>query len=122
MTTRSGSRRSKSSRRVSSETAVPLKRRRPHSPDAAERGALYSRWFWPSFAMPGTAYLLLFFLFPFYVILAVTFGTVDPILRQPVPAWNPLHWSFGVVSYTFSNITHSDGLYQAPFVHTFVFA
>ena len=71
--------------------------------------------------MPGTAYLLLFFLFPFYVILAVTFGTVDPILRQPVPAWNPLHWSFGVVSYTFSNITHSDGLYQAPFVHTFVF-
>jgi spermidine/putrescine transport system permease protein len=73
------------------------------------------------FATPGTVYLLVFFLFPFYVILAVTFGTVDPILRQPVPAWNPLEWSGSVLGFTFSNITHSDGLYQAPFVHTILF-
>jgi ABC-type spermidine/putrescine transport system permease subunit I len=107
---------------VSSETALPLKRRRTdRSRSAAERGALYPRWFWPSFALPGTVYLALFFLFPFYVVLAVTFGTVDPILRQPVPAWNPLHWDASILTFTFSNITHSDGLYQAPFVHTFVF-
>ena len=55
------------------------------------------------------------------MVLAITFGGVDPILRQPVPAWNPLTWNTGVLSFTFSNITHSDGLYQAAFVHTFVF-
>ena len=88
---------------------------------AAERGAWYPRWFWPSFAAPGTIYLLLFFLFPFYVILAVTFGSVDPILRQPVPAWNPLDWSGSIIGFTFSNISHSDGLYQAAFVHTFLY-
>ena len=71
--------------------------------------------------MPATLFLLVFFLFPFYVVLAITFGGVDPILRQPVPAWNPLTWHTGVLSFTFSNITHSDGLYQAAFVHTFLF-
>ena len=106
---------------MSSGTTASLKRRRIATSAAAERGALYPRWFWPSFALPGTAYLLLFFLLPFYVILAITFGSVDPILRQPVPAWNPLHWSSSILTFTFSNITHSDGLYQAAFVHTFVF-
>jgi ABC-type spermidine/putrescine transport system permease subunit I len=105
---------------VSSEGTLSVKRRRPTSA-AAERGAWYPRWFWPTFAAPGTIYLLLFFLFPFYVVLAVTFGSVDPILRQPVPAWNPLHWSSSIIAFTFSNISHSDGLYQAAFVHTFLF-
>jgi spermidine/putrescine transport system permease protein len=88
---------------------------------AGERGPWFPRWFWPSFSAPATIFLLVFFLFPFYVVLAITFGGVDPILRQPVPAWNPLTWHTGVLSFTFSNITHSDGLYQAAFVHTFIF-
>src|SRR5213078_5196342 len=111
---RSGSRRSKSSRRVSSETALPLKQRRAdRRRSSGERGALYPRWFWPSFALPGSAYLALFFLFPFYVVLAVTFGSVDPILRQPVPAWNPATWDPAILRFTLSNIVHTDGLYEA---------
>jgi len=88
---------------------------------AADRGAWSPRWFWPSFASPATIYLLIFFVFPFYVVVAITFGTVDPILRQPVPAWNPATWSPNILQFTFSNIVHSDGLYDAAFIHTFIF-
>jgi putrescine transport system permease protein len=49
-------------------------------------------WFWAGFGLPGLVWLGLFFLVPFYVILAVAMGTVDPILRFPVPVWNPLDW------------------------------
>jgi len=53
------------------------------------------RWFWPSFAVPGAAWLLLLFLVPTYAVIAVAFGTVDPIFQTPVPIWNPLDWQFG---------------------------
>jgi spermidine/putrescine transport system permease protein len=88
---------------------------------AAERGAWSPRWFWPSFAAPASIYLLVFFVFPFYVVIAVTFGTVDPILREPVPAWNPTTWNTAVLNFTISNLTHTDGLYHEAFIHTFVF-
>jgi ABC-type spermidine/putrescine transport system permease subunit I len=77
--------------------------------------------YWPVLAAPTTSFLLLFFVLPFYVVLAVTFGSVDPILRQPVLAWNPTTWDPAIMSFTLSNIVHSDGLYQAAFIHTFVF-
>ncbi len=77
--------------------------------------------YWPALAAPSTVFLLLFFAFPFYVVIAVTFGSIDPILRQPVPAWNPTTWNPAILSFTLSNILHSDGLYEAAFVHTFVF-
>jgi ABC-type spermidine/putrescine transport system permease subunit I len=120
---RSGSKPSKSSRRVS-DASAPLSRRRRRSEEriaAAERGAWAPRWFWPTFAAPATIYLLVFFVFPFYVVLAVTFGGVDPILRLPVPAWNPSTWSPAVLQFTMSNIVHSDGLYYAAFINTFIF-
>jgi len=87
-----------------------------------EAGAAATRpWYWPGLAAPATVFLLLFFVFPFYVVLAVTFGSIDPILRQPVPAWNPATWNPAILSFTLSNIVHTDGLYEAAFVHTFVF-
>ena len=55
------------------------------------------RWFWPSFALPGAAWLVLLFLVPTYAVLAVAFGGVDPIFNNPVPAWNPLHWQFSTM-------------------------
>jgi ABC-type spermidine/putrescine transport system permease subunit I len=59
---------------------------------------LYRRWLWPGFAFPGVLWLVLLFLVPFYVVVAVAFGTVDPILGQPVPIWNPLEWNVGWIS------------------------
>jgi spermidine/putrescine transport system permease protein len=52
------------------------------------------RFLWPLFAFPGTVWLVLFFLIPFYAVLSVAFGTVDPIFQGPVPVWNPLDWHF----------------------------
>ena len=85
-----------------------------------EAGAAATRpRYWPALAAPATLFLLLFFAFPFYVVIGVAFGSIDPILRQPVPAWNPTAWNPAILSFTLSNIVHSDGLYEAAFVHTF---
>ena len=87
-----------------------------------EAGAAATRpRYWPALSAPSTVFLLLFFAFPFYVVVAVIFGSIDPILRQPVPAWNPTTWNPAILSFTLSNIVHSDGLYEAAFVHTFLF-
>ena len=56
---------------------------------------MYRRWLWPSFAFPGVLWLVLLFVVPFYAVLGVSLGTVDPILFQPVPIWNPLEWNVG---------------------------
>jgi spermidine/putrescine transport system permease protein len=56
---------------------------------------VYRRWLWPGFAFPGVVWLIVLFLVPFYAVVAVAFGTVDPVLLQPVPVWNPLEWNVG---------------------------
>jgi ABC-type spermidine/putrescine transport system permease subunit I len=56
---------------------------------------VYRRWLWPGFAFPGILWLVVLFLVPFYAVVAVAFGTVDPILAGPVPLWNPLDWNVG---------------------------
>jgi spermidine/putrescine transport system permease protein len=81
----------------------------------------YPRWFWPSFAAPGMLYLLVLFVLPFYVILSVAFGSLDPIFQTPVLVWNPLKWDLGILSFTISNITHTDGIYHAAFIRTFLY-
>jgi ABC-type spermidine/putrescine transport system permease subunit I len=59
---------------------------------------LYRRWLWPGFAFPGVLWLILLFAVPFYAVVAVAFGSVDPVLLQPVPLWNPLEWNVGWIS------------------------
>lgn len=36
--------------------------------------------------------MLLLFVVPFYAVLAVAMGRIDPIVLRPVPEWNPLRW------------------------------
>ena len=50
--------------------------------------------------MPGVAWLIAFFVLSVYAVMAVAFGTVDPILRTSVPEWNPLSWNFTAMSGT----------------------
>jgi len=103
------------------DSSVTVRTGRTRGAARSDGAGWMPRGFWPSFTLPGTVYLLVLFVFPFYVVLAITFGGVDPILRQPVPAWNPFTWNPAILSFTFSNITHSDGLYHDAFIHTFVF-
>jgi len=54
---------------------------------------VYPKWLWPVFAVPGVVWLILLFLVPFYAVIGVAFGGVDPIFLNAVPTWNPLEWN-----------------------------
>jgi spermidine/putrescine transport system permease protein len=80
----------------SSEALEPTKaeRRRAERAAANQTGIWYPRGYWTRFATPGTLWMLLFFVVPFYVIVSVAFGTVDPVFRSPLPVYQPWWWSF----------------------------
>lgn len=79
-----------------------------------------TRFLWPSLAIPGTAWLVLLFLVPFYGIMAVAFSSQLNILGQPIPAWNPLEWNFTVMGDVISQSV--SGFYRPAWEHTFVYA
>jgi spermidine/putrescine transport system permease protein len=81
----------------------------------------YPRWFWPVAALPGVAWLMVFFLVPFYAILAVAMGRVDPIFQTPRPAWNPLDWDTTAFSFVFDGLFEGGGTFQTVFVRTIVY-
>jgi spermidine/putrescine transport system permease protein len=86
------------------------------------------RWYWPAFAAPGIAWLLVLFVTPFYAVVAVAMGGLDPILGQPVPAWWPGAWDPSTLrQVTESLLGHPPPLFpnlQPVFVRTvaYVFA
>jgi spermidine/putrescine transport system permease protein len=77
------------------------------------------RGFWPALAAPGIVWLLLLFVVPFYAVLAVSFGTVDPIFRSAVPRWNPLDWNRTAYRVVWDGIV--GGQFEGPFVRTLVY-
>jgi spermidine/putrescine transport system permease protein len=85
------------------------------------RGGWLPRWFWPSFAGPATAWLLVLFVIPFYVLLAVAFGRLDRIFLTPVPVYQPLHWDPSALSSVMHQTFTSGSIYQSAFAHTFVY-
>jgi spermidine/putrescine transport system permease protein len=54
--------------------------------------------------VPGVFWLLLLFLTPFYAILAVAMGRLDPIFNQAEPVWNPLEWDPSAFSGVFEDV------------------
>ena len=72
---------------------------------------------WPALALPGTAWLVIFFVVPFYAIAAVAFGATDPLFGSPVPVWNPLQWQFGDLSRVLHRAVTGD--LRPVFVRTF---
>jgi spermidine/putrescine transport system permease protein len=78
------------------------------------------RLFWPAFALPGVLWLVLLFLVPTYAVLAVAFGTVDPIFSNPVPVWNPLHWQFDTMREVLRQLRPGQPFWIV-FVRTFVY-
>jgi spermidine/putrescine transport system permease protein len=81
---------------------------------------LRAKLLWPSFALPGAVWLVLLFLVPTYAVLAVAFGTVDPIFSNPVPVWNPLHWQFGTMRDVLRQLRPGEPFWTV-FVRTFVY-
>jgi spermidine/putrescine transport system permease protein len=64
-------------------------------------------------------WLLVLFVVPFYAILSVAFGTVDPIFQSPVPVWNPFRWDATAFRYVLNQTFLRGGIYQPAFIRTF---
>lgn len=85
-----------------------------------EHSGIYPRGLWPAFALPGVVWLILLFLVPFYAVIGVAFGGVDPIFMIPMPAWNPLEWNFDSMIQTLRGFLPG-GDYWAVFIRTTVY-
>jgi spermidine/putrescine transport system permease protein len=75
---------------------------------------------WAALAAPGIGWLLLFFLAPLYVVLAIVFGGVDPLFRTAVPVWNPLQWNSDQLIYVLSRIGPG-GVYLPALLRTVLY-
>jgi ABC-type spermidine/putrescine transport system permease subunit I len=84
-------------------------------------GAWFPRWFWPAFAAPATLWLLALFVLPFYVILSIAFGDLDPIFLTPVPVYNPVAWDPTAFGALLGDIFTSGSIYQAAFARTLAY-
>ena len=81
---------------------------------------MYPKWLWPVFAVPGVVWLILLFLVPFYAVIGVAFGGVDPIFLNAVPTWNPLAWDYEVLGKTLVGFLPGNQ-YWTVFVRTVVY-
>jgi spermidine/putrescine transport system permease protein len=98
----------------------PKRRRGEEEGGPEESGVRYPRWFWPSFAAPGTAWLLVLFVLPFYVVLSVAFGAVD-FFRNPLPVWQPWYWTKTYLTDVLGKIFGSNAFLRPTYVRTFVY-
>lgn len=96
-------------------------RRRRREVETGRSGVWYPRGFWPSFAAPATLWLLVLFVLPFYTILSVAFGTVDPIFRTAVPVWNPMRWNTVQMRYVLNQTFLRGGIFQPALIRTLVY-
>jgi putrescine transport system permease protein len=79
---------------------------------------LYPRGFWKWAATPGVLWLILLFVVPFYALVSMAGGSLDPATGLAVPQWNPLYWDRASYSYVFEQLFSSDGVYRVVFVRT----
>ncbi|WP_243060009.1 ABC transporter permease [Nocardioides sp. SR21] len=80
-----------------------------------------NRFLGPVLALPGIVWLLVFFLAPLYVVLAVVFGGLDPIFRTAVPIWNPAYWDTTQMRYVLEHIVGPTGFFGPALLRTAVY-
>ena len=93
----------------------------PEGAGSGTRGAWFPRWFWPSFAAPATLWLIGLFVVPFYVIVSIAFGDLDPIFLTPVPVYNPARWDPAAFGNLLGDIVTSGSIYRAAFGRTLLY-
>ncbi len=80
-----------------------------------------NRWVWAGFAMPGIIWLILLFIIPFYVVLAIAGGELNAIFESPVPVWNPLNWTGANFAATFHDLVGQSAFVGPIFLRTVVY-
>jgi ABC-type spermidine/putrescine transport system permease subunit I len=86
-----------------------------------QQTVLHRSSLWPLLAIPGTVWLILFFVAPMYVVLAIVFGRIDPVFRTPLPVWNPLQWNPAQFNYVFSHMFGAQGFFGPALLRTLLF-
>jgi spermidine/putrescine transport system permease protein len=80
-----------------------------------------NRWLWMGLAAPGAIWLLVLFVAPFYVMLAVAGGSVNPFFQTVIPIWNPLHWSSANLTTEWNNIVGTGAYLGPPALRTLLY-
>ncbi len=106
---------------MASEAAEQGPRRRGRTDPGTQRGSRFPSWYWPSFTLPGLIWLAVFFVLPFIVVVAVTFGTVDELFRTPIPVYQPWWWSFDTFADTLGRFYSGDRIYLDPLIRTLLY-
>jgi spermidine/putrescine transport system permease protein len=75
-----------------------------------------TRRLWPALALPGTLWLVALFLVPIYAVMAVAFSGSINIFGEPIPAWNPLDWTFATFTQVLSESI--SGSYRDVWIRT----
>jgi len=96
------------------------RRRKKRASSKEESGVWYPRWYWPSFTVPGTLFLIFMFILPVYVVISVAFGAVDfRNFGAAVPYYAPWWWSFTTFNSTLSKFYSGTHIYLDPLMRTF---
>jgi spermidine/putrescine transport system permease protein len=78
---------------------------------------LYPRGFWRLASLPGSLWIVLLFVVPFYTLVSMAGGAIGPT-GSAVPEWNPAYWDRASFRYVFEQLLSSGGVYQAVFLRT----
>ncbi len=79
---------------------------------------LYPRGFWKWSSLPGVLWLVLLFVVPFYAIVSMAGGSLDPATGLAVPRWNPAYWDRASFRYVTEQVLASDGVYHGVMIRT----
>jgi ABC-type spermidine/putrescine transport system permease subunit I len=79
------------------------------------------RWLWALFAFPGAIWLLVLFVVPFYAVLSVAMGALNPVFQTPVPVWNPFEWSWSNFAFTWHEVTGRLSFLGPPLLRTVLY-
>ena len=79
------------------------------------------RLFWAALTAPGIVWLIALFVVPFYAVVAIATGELNPVFQSAVPAWNPLHWSGANFARSWSDLVGTGAFIGPIFVRTVVY-
>jgi spermidine/putrescine transport system permease protein len=96
---------------------VAAQQTRLPGPGLARRGRPKEphRLFWVALAAPGIIWLLVLFVVPFYTMVAIAAGYVNPVFGYPVAVWNPLNWSSANLSAAWRDLAGT-GAFVGPII------
>lgn len=65
--------------------------------------------------------MILFFVIPFYAVLAVAMGTINPIFGTIQPVWNPAQWNTAAFEFVWQGLINSSGNFHDPTIRTLIY-